>query len=185
MSSILVLDLEGAAIGDGIDRLNLKDGAGGPGGLRQQAHVDDLIGRFLLDDHFILRVDRDLDVAEAVTPPFWVRPKTARGDRRKRTQWRAGRRSPHQSEFRLVCLRRGGVAIGADLGGVAKIYPSTLFLRHLLDFRLVLASPRTTALLLNQSLVLLLRAMQRCATRRPSGAARDTPPNLSLISRAW
>ena len=28
----------------------------------QQAHVDDLIGHGLLDDHLVLRVDRDLDV---------------------------------------------------------------------------------------------------------------------------
>jgi hypothetical protein len=39
-------NLEVAAIGDDIDRLNRKDGAGRFGGLRQQAHVDDLIASF-------------------------------------------------------------------------------------------------------------------------------------------
>jgi hypothetical protein len=35
----------------------------GPVGcLRQQAHVHDLVGDGLLDDHFVLRVDRNLDV---------------------------------------------------------------------------------------------------------------------------
>ena len=37
-------------------------GAGRFGGLRQQAHVDDLIGHFLVDDHLVLRVDGDLDI---------------------------------------------------------------------------------------------------------------------------
>jgi hypothetical protein len=43
-------------------RENRKDGAGRFGGLRQQAHVDDLIGHFLVDDHLVLRVDGDLDI---------------------------------------------------------------------------------------------------------------------------
>ena len=57
-----VLDLEVAAIGDDIDILDIENGAGRLGGLFQQAHVHDLIGHSLLDDHFVLRVDRDLDV---------------------------------------------------------------------------------------------------------------------------
>ena len=57
-----VLDLEVAAIGDDIDILDIENGAGQLGGLFQQAHVHDLIGHSLLDDHFVLRVDRDLDV---------------------------------------------------------------------------------------------------------------------------
>jgi hypothetical protein len=36
-----------------------------------------------------------------------------------------------QSTFYLVCPRRGGVAIGPDLRGVAEIFLSTLLLRHL------------------------------------------------------
>ena len=39
-----------------------RSAAGRFGGLRQQAHVDDLIGHFLVDDHLVLRVDGDLDI---------------------------------------------------------------------------------------------------------------------------
>jgi hypothetical protein len=48
---------------------------------------------------------------------------------------RAGRLSPRQSAFRLVCPRRGGVAIGADLGGVAKNRSGTLYLCESWDLR--------------------------------------------------
>ena len=53
-----VLDLEVAAIGDDIDILDIENGAGRLGGLFQQAHVHDLIGHGLLDDHLVLRVDQ-------------------------------------------------------------------------------------------------------------------------------
>jgi hypothetical protein len=63
MSSILVLALAVAAIGDDIAILAIGSGArrslsAGP--------VHDLIGHGLREDHFVLRVDRDLDgVADA------------------------------------------------------------------------------------------------------------------------
>jgi hypothetical protein len=40
----------------------IENGAGRLGGLGQKTHVHDLIGHGLLDDHIVLRVDRDLDV---------------------------------------------------------------------------------------------------------------------------
>ena len=55
-------DIRCVQVGDDIDRRNLKDGAGRLGGLFQQADVRDLIGHRLLDDHFVLRVDGDLDI---------------------------------------------------------------------------------------------------------------------------
>ena len=58
MSSIF----EVAAIGDDVDRLDAQDLAGRFCGLRQEAHVDDLVGHRLLDDQLVLRVDGDLDV---------------------------------------------------------------------------------------------------------------------------
>jgi hypothetical protein len=51
-----------AVIGDDIDVLDIEKGAGQLGGLFQQAHVHDLIGHGLRDDHFVLRVDGDLRV---------------------------------------------------------------------------------------------------------------------------
>ncbi|MFZ3327261.1 MAG: hypothetical protein WA231_15840, partial [Methylocella sp.] len=51
-----------AAIGDDIDVLDIEKGAGQLGGLFQQAHVHDLIGHGLRNDHFVLRVDGDLRV---------------------------------------------------------------------------------------------------------------------------
>ena len=62
LAGLDVLDLEVAAVGDDVDRLDTENAAGRFGGLRQQAHVDDLIGHLLLDDHLVLRVDRDLHV---------------------------------------------------------------------------------------------------------------------------
>jgi hypothetical protein len=59
LAGLYVLDLEVAAIGDDIDRLNLKDGAGPFGGVKQ-AHVDDLIGHFLVDNHLDIVADGDL-----------------------------------------------------------------------------------------------------------------------------
>ena len=62
LASLDVLDFEVAAVGDDVDRLDAQNFAGRLGGLRQQAHVDDLVGHRLLDDHLVLRVDRDLNV---------------------------------------------------------------------------------------------------------------------------
>ncbi|MGH6823065.1 MAG: hypothetical protein ACREC4_06160 [Methylocella sp.] len=62
LASLDVLDLEGAAIGDDIDGRDIENGAGGLGGSRQKAHVDDLIGHGLRDEQFVLRVDRHLNV---------------------------------------------------------------------------------------------------------------------------
>ncbi len=62
LASLDVLDFEVAAIGDYIDGNYIEDGAGRLGGLGQQAHVHDLIGHGLFDDHFVLGVDGDLDV---------------------------------------------------------------------------------------------------------------------------
>jgi len=42
--SLLLLSFEVAAIGDDIDGLDVKDGAGRLGGLGQKSHVDDLVG---------------------------------------------------------------------------------------------------------------------------------------------
>ena len=42
--------------------LDIEDGAGGLGGLRQKPHIHDLIGHFLLDDHLVFRVNRDLNI---------------------------------------------------------------------------------------------------------------------------
>src|ERR1700732_92106 len=57
-----ILDLEVATVGDNVDPLDAEDGAGGFSRLLQQAHVDDLVSDFLLDDQLILGVDRELRV---------------------------------------------------------------------------------------------------------------------------
>ena len=62
LAGLDVLDFEVAAVGDDVDRFDPKYVAGRLGGLRQQAHVDDLVGHRLLDDHLVLGVDRDLGV---------------------------------------------------------------------------------------------------------------------------
>src|SRR3984957_7727968 len=45
-----VFDFEVAAVGDDVDRLDVQNLAGGFCSLRQQAHVDDLVGHRLLAD---------------------------------------------------------------------------------------------------------------------------------------
>ena len=55
-------DLEVAAIGDDIDSIDIENGTGWLGCLRQKAHVDDLVGHGLLDDHLVLRVDGEMDI---------------------------------------------------------------------------------------------------------------------------
>jgi hypothetical protein len=62
LTGLDVLGLEVAAVGDDVDRLDVQNLAGRFCGLRQQAHVDDLVGHRLLDDQLVLRVDGDLDV---------------------------------------------------------------------------------------------------------------------------
>ena len=62
LTGLDVLRLEVAAVGDDVDRLDVQNPAGRFCGLRQQAHVDDLVGHRLLDDQLVLRVDGDLDV---------------------------------------------------------------------------------------------------------------------------
>src|SRR3984957_14824036 len=62
LTGLDVLDFEVAAIGDDIDRLDAQDLTGRLRGLRQQAHVHDLVGHRLLDDQLVLRVDRHLNV---------------------------------------------------------------------------------------------------------------------------
>jgi hypothetical protein len=57
-----VLDFEVAAIGDDVDRLDVQNLAGRFCGLRQETHVDDLVGHRLFDDQFVFRVDGDLYV---------------------------------------------------------------------------------------------------------------------------
>src|ERR1700729_2299555 len=62
LTGLDVLDFEVAAIGDDIDRLDAQGLTGRLRGLRQQAHVHDLVGHRLLDDQLVLRVDRHLNV---------------------------------------------------------------------------------------------------------------------------
>ena len=62
LAGLDVLDFEVATVGDDVDRFDPENFAGRLGGLRQQSHVDDLVGHRLLDDHLVLRVDRDLRV---------------------------------------------------------------------------------------------------------------------------
>jgi hypothetical protein len=62
LAGLDVLGSEIALVGDDIDSFDIEDGAGGFGGLLQQAHVDHLVGHLLRDDHLVLRVDGDLNI---------------------------------------------------------------------------------------------------------------------------
>jgi len=62
LASLDVLGFEIAAIGDDVDRLDAEDFSRGLGGFRQQPHVDDLVGHFLIDDQLVLGVDGDLGI---------------------------------------------------------------------------------------------------------------------------
>ena len=57
LAGLDVLDLE-----DDVDGLDVQNLAGRFCGLRQQAHVHDLVGHHLLDEQLVLRVDRHLNV---------------------------------------------------------------------------------------------------------------------------
>jgi hypothetical protein len=50
LAGLDVLGLEVAAVGDDVDRLDVQNFAGRFCGLRQQPHVDDLVGHRLFDD---------------------------------------------------------------------------------------------------------------------------------------
>jgi len=66
LAGLDVLGLEVAAVGDDVDGLDPQNFAGRLGGLRQQAHVDDLVGHRLFDDQLVFRIDGDLDIVADV-----------------------------------------------------------------------------------------------------------------------
>jgi hypothetical protein len=78
LAGLDVLDFVVAAVGDDVDRLDPENVAGRLSGLRQQAHVDDLVAYRPLNDHLVLRVDRDLCVV-AHGDPRMRRPRAAVG----------------------------------------------------------------------------------------------------------
>jgi hypothetical protein len=57
-----------AAVGDDGYRIDPENVAGRVGGLHQQPHADDRVGDSLLNDHLVLRVDRDLRVLTCGDP---------------------------------------------------------------------------------------------------------------------
>src|SRR3954454_19290738 len=62
LTSLDVLDLEVAAVGNHRDAVRAKQFLGWRRGLGQQAHVDNLIADILLDEQLVLGINRDLDV---------------------------------------------------------------------------------------------------------------------------
>jgi hypothetical protein len=58
LTGLDVLDLEITLVGHDLDRLNAENLFRGHGGLRQQPHIDDLVGDLLLDDQLVFGVHR-------------------------------------------------------------------------------------------------------------------------------
>ena len=62
LAGLDVLDLEVALVGHDRDCLDAENLLRRFGGLRQQTHVDDLVGDLLLDDQLVLGIDRNLHI---------------------------------------------------------------------------------------------------------------------------